>query len=146
MGFTLYATRHTSRFLEDHGVPSIRLYKIHERRRPSLLEYIVPGRLDLIINIPAGYDRQELTDGYIIRRKAIDFGIPLVTNLQLAELFVKSIAAKDWKDLKPEAYDRYVPGPRAAEAGQESAAPVAGEDRRKALWGRVGPEGQAVLA
>ena len=87
LGFTLYATRNTSRFLEDNGVPNVRLYKIHERRRPSLLEYISPERLDLIINIPAGYDRQELTDGYIIRRRAIDFGIPLITNLQLAELF-----------------------------------------------------------
>jgi carbamoyl-phosphate synthase large subunit len=116
MGFTLYATRNTSRFLEDNGVVNIRLYKIHERRRPSLLEYIVPGRLDLIINIPAGYDRRELTDGYIIRRKAIDFGIPLITNLQLAELFVKSIALKGWKDLKPEAYDHYVGASRLSAA------------------------------
>jgi len=90
-------------------VPNVRLYKIHERRRPSLLEYITPQRLDLIINIPAGYDRRELTDGYIIRRRATDYGIPLITNLQLAELFVKSIAAKGWADLKAEPYDRYIP-------------------------------------
>ena len=122
MGFTLYATRHTSRFLEDHGVPNIRLYKIHERRKPSLLEYITPDRLDLIINVPAGYDRKELTDGYIIRRRATDVGIPLITNLQLAELFVKSIASKRWDDLKAEPYDHYVgrrtddvrPGPAVA--------------------------------
>ena len=108
LGFTLYATRHTSRFLEDQGVPNIRLYKIHERRKPSLLEHITPDRLDLIINVPAGYDRKELTDGYIIRRRATDVGIPLITNLQLAELFVKSIASKGWDDLKAEPYDRYV--------------------------------------
>jgi len=106
--FTLYATRHTSRFLEDHGVANIRLYKIHERRKPSLLEYITRDRLDLIINVPAGFNRKELTDGYIIRRRATDVGIPLITNLQLAELFVKSIAAKPPEDLHLRAYDEYV--------------------------------------
>src|SRR5439155_19538158 len=115
LGYTLYATRHTSRFLEDQGVPNIRLYKIHERRKPSLLEYISPDRLDLIINIPSGYDRKELTDGYIIRRRATDVGIPLITNLQLAELVVKSLAAKTWNDLKVEPYDHYV-GHRASAA------------------------------
>jgi len=77
LGFTLYATRNTSRFLEDNGLPNVRLYKIHQRRRPTLLEYISPERLDLIINIPAGYDRQELTDGYIIRRRAQGKAAPI---------------------------------------------------------------------
>src|SRR3989449_2964615 len=107
---TLYSTRHTSRFLEDHGVPNIRLYKIHERRKPSLLESISPDRLDLIINVPSGYDRKELTDGYIIRRRATDVGIPLIPNLQIAELFVKTIASKRLEDLRPRAYDEYVRG------------------------------------
>ncbi|MCZ6695602.1 MAG: ATP-grasp domain-containing protein, partial [Acidobacteria bacterium] len=111
LGFTIYATRNTSRFLKENGIDSIRLYKIQERRRPSLLDYITPGRLDLIINIPAGYDRRDLTDGYIIRRRAADFGIPLITNAQLAELFIKSIGLKRFEDLKPEPYDRYLPGP-----------------------------------
>ena len=118
MGFTLYATRNTSRFLEDNGVANIRLYKIHERRRPSLYDYISPKHLDLIINLPAGYDRKELTDGYIIRRRAADFGIPLITNPQLAELFVKSIAVKRPEDLKVEPYDHYVDcSPRASSTG-----------------------------
>jgi carbamoyl-phosphate synthase large subunit len=124
LGFTLYATRHTSRFLEEQGVPNVRLYKIHERRKPSLLEYIRPDRLDLIVNIPSGYDRKELTDGYIIRRRATDVGIPLITNLQLAELFVKSIAAKSLGDLKVEPYDHYL-GPRGA-AVHPGAAPAEG--------------------
>ena len=124
LGFTLYATRHTSRFLEDQGVPNVRLYKIHERRKPSLLEYISPDRLDLIINVPSGYDRKELTDGYIIRRRATDVGIPLITNLQLAELFVKSIAAKSLDDLQVEPYDHYL-GNRGA-AVHPGSAPTEG--------------------
>jgi carbamoyl-phosphate synthase large subunit len=119
LGFTIYATRHTSRFLENHRVPNIRLYKIHERRKPSLLDYISPDRLDLIINIPAGYDRRELTDGYIIRRRATDFGIPLITNAQLAEMLVKSITLKRQVHLKPEPYDFYVAADGPAESPDE---------------------------
>jgi carbamoyl-phosphate synthase large subunit len=137
MGFTLYATRHTSRFLEDQGVPNVRLYKIHERRQPSLLDYISPDRLDLIINVPSGYDRKELTDGYIIRRRATDVGIPLITNLQLAELLVRSIASKRWDDLKAEPYDRYVG--KHAEIGRYDPSPVfASQDS--------GPEGSSLAA
>jgi len=69
-----------------------------------------PPRLDLIINVSTGYHRKELTDGYIVRRRATDVGIPLITNLQLADLFVKSIAAKQPGDLRPRAYDEYVRG------------------------------------
>ena len=125
MGFTIYATRRTSAFLADHGVPNVRLYKIHERRRPSLLDHITPSRLDLIINIPAGYDRKELTDGYIIRRRAIDFGIPLITNLQLAELFTKAIGTKRWDDLAVLPYDAYVGGAGPSVPAAAGARPAA---------------------
>jgi carbamoyl-phosphate synthase large subunit len=125
-GFTLYATRNTSRFLQDNGVPNIRLYKISERRRPSLLDYLVPGRLDLILNVPAGYDRRELTDGYIIRRRAIDYGIPLITNLQLAELFVKAVTGKTREDLLPAAYDTYLGGPHPGPGIPERPRPADG--------------------
>jgi carbamoyl-phosphate synthase large subunit len=108
LGFDLYATRRTARYLQRNGVRNIRLYKIHERRKPSLLDQISPDKLDLIINIPSGYDRQELTDGYIIRRRATDLGIPLIMNLQLAELFVKAISVKTRDDLKALPYDEYL--------------------------------------
>jgi carbamoyl-phosphate synthase large subunit len=145
LGFTLYATRNTSRFLEDNGVPNVRLYKIQERRKPSLLDFIVPDRLDLIINIPAGLDRKELTDGYIIRRRATDFGIPLITNLQLAELFVKAIAAKRPEDLRARAYEDYLKG-----SDEQWRARARDDERTRAARSPVGtpdPRGaQAVLA
>ncbi len=149
-GYTLYATRHTSKFLEENGVPNVRLYKIHERRKPSLLDAIVPGKLDLIINIPVGYDRRELTDGYIIRRRAADFGIPLITNLQLADLFVKSIAVKEWDALEAHPYDHYVPSagstrPVEAPVSRAAVAPPPGKPgRSRRAPGR--PAGQAILA
>jgi len=124
LGFTLYATRGTSAFLASHGVAHTRLYKIRERRSPSLLDFITPDRIDLILNVPLGLDRQELTDGYIIRRRAIDYGVPLITNLQVAELLVKSLAAKSMDDLKPLSYEAYVPGAQAARAAGETGGPV----------------------
>jgi len=145
LGFTLYATRHTSRFLEDNGVANVRLYKIHERRRPSLLDYIVPDRLDLIINIPAGYDRKELTDGYIIRRRATDFGIPLITNLQLAELFVKSIAVKRVEDLRAEPYEHYL-GPVEPAGAKPTTVPVVVKTARRPGRNRVDGGGGALMA
>jgi carbamoyl-phosphate synthase large subunit len=124
-GFLLYATRGTSRFLASHGVAHTRLYKIRERRSPSLLDFITPDKIDLILNVPLGLDRRELTDGYIIRRRAIDYGVPLITNLQLAELLVKSLAAKSMEDLKPLSYEAYVPGAQPARSARgEAAAPL----------------------
>ncbi|HZN04620.1 MAG TPA: carbamoyl-phosphate synthase (glutamine-hydrolyzing) large subunit [Candidatus Polarisedimenticolia bacterium] len=119
LGYTLYATRGTSKFLRHHGIAHTRLYKIRERRAPSLLDFISPERLDLILNVPLGLDRAELTDGYIIRRRAIDYGVPLITNLQLAELLVKALATKTLDDLRPLSYEAYVPGsdPARAEGG-----------------------------
>ncbi|HKQ98025.1 MAG TPA: carbamoyl-phosphate synthase (glutamine-hydrolyzing) large subunit, partial [Candidatus Polarisedimenticolia bacterium] len=125
MGYAIFATGGTSAFLADAKVPNVRLYKIQEKRQPSLLEVIAPGKADLVINVPLGYDRRELTDGYIIRRRAIDFGVPLITNLQLAELLVKSLAAKTFGDLATLPYDHYVPA--AGRAGAE--APAAGARR-----------------
>jgi hypothetical protein len=125
-GYTLYATRGTSRFLAAHGVPHTRLYKIRERRSPSLLDFITPDRLDLILNVPLGLDRRELTDGYIIRRRAIDYGVPLITNLQLAELLVKSLATKSLEDLRPLSYEAYVPAAEPMRVpGETGPVPVA---------------------
>jgi hypothetical protein len=148
MGFALFATRRTSAFLARHGVPNVRLYKIHERRKPSLLDAITPSRLDLIINIPSGYDRKELTDGYIIRRRAIDYGIPLITNLQLAELFTKSMGAKRWEDLEVLPYDAYLaPGRPAPVEAVKAPATRARPERPPMAEARAGrTEGQPVIA
>ena len=146
LGFQVYATRGTSRFLVENGVSNVRLYKIQERRKPALLDALTHGGLDLVINIPLGYDRRELTDGYIIRRRATDFGIPLITNLQLAELVVKSLASKNIADLEALPYDAYVTGGRQPHAEQGDGRPrrpavVAGRRRRPAAGRGAGPVG-----
>jgi len=144
MGYTIHATRGTSRFLGGYRVPNVRLYKIQERRSPSLLDSLAPGKADLVINIPLGYDRKELTDGYIIRRRAIDFGIPLITNIQVAELLVKSLATKTLADLEPRPYDDYVPQGRTPQHEQGNGRPR--QKRRRAGTPAGRGETQAVLA
>ncbi len=104
MGFNIIATEHTADFLKTHGVKCKRVFKLHSRRTPN-----VDGlwdTLDLIINIPARALAREPKDGFIIRRKAVDMNIPLITNRQLAEAFVtalfeiegKKLTTKHWKE------------------------------------------------
>ncbi|HET8947101.1 MAG TPA: ATP-grasp domain-containing protein [Candidatus Polarisedimenticolia bacterium] len=143
-GYTIYATRGTSKFLAAHGVAHTRLYKIRERRSPSLLDFITPDRLDLILNVPLGLDRRELTDGYIIRRRAIDYGVPLITNLQLAELLVKSLASKTLEDLRPLSYEAYVPAGDPAQApGGTGPVPLARLRPPRGSRARPGGRGRA---
>jgi len=62
----------------------------------------------LVINIPKNAERTELTNGYLIRRKAIDHNIPLITDLQLAKRFVKAIQSRKTTDLAIKSWDEYV--------------------------------------
>ena len=66
------------------------------------------GKIDLVINIPKNYQEEELTNDYIIRRKAVDFGIPLITDLRLAQRFVEALVAKRLDDLQVKSWDEYV--------------------------------------
>ncbi len=105
MGFEIFATEHTCEFLESHGVKSTKVKKIHEENGYSVLNLIEDRKADLVINIPTKLE--QLDDEYIIRRKAVDFAIPLLTNVQVAKLFVDAISNKSLSDLKIKAWDEY---------------------------------------
>jgi carbamoyl-phosphate synthase large subunit len=92
MGFSLFATERTHAFLESRNIPSAKLYKVGEPRSPNITEYLEKKRLDLVINIPQHFAGPEMTDGYIMRRLAIDRGISLITNVQLAKRLVEAMA------------------------------------------------------
>ena len=85
MGYSFFATKNTHEFLESRGIPSALLHKVSEPRSPNIREYLEKKRIDMVINIPNHSGGDEQTDGYFIRRLAIDHGIPLVTNVQLAK-------------------------------------------------------------
>jgi carbamoyl-phosphate synthase large subunit len=111
-GFKLYATTGTHDFLKQHNVLSIPLHWPHTEQEPNALTYIRERKIDLVINIPKNYEEQELTNGYRIRRQAADFNVPLLTNAQLAKLFVDAVIQNNMnnnnlKDLEIKAWGEY---------------------------------------
>ncbi len=99
MGYRLYATEHTSAFLKEAGIPNTRLFKVHEAREPNIRSFIARGKIDFVISIPNPAKRIEFDSDYRMRRMAVDFSIPILTNLQVADLFVQALAAKEPGDL-----------------------------------------------
>jgi carbamoyl-phosphate synthase large subunit len=100
-GYRIYATRHTAEEFARMGIASTTLYKIREKKSPNILDYITNREIKLVINIPSHEKEAEsrlvLQDEYVIRRKAAEFGIPVVTNLQLAQALVRSLVTYDEK-------------------------------------------------
>ena len=107
MGFKLYATKGTADFMKTNGVEAEVLYWPLENKEPNTLSYITGGKIDLVINIPKNIEREELDNDYLIRRKAVDFNIPLITDLKLAKRFVEAIYSTSLKDLKVKSWDEY---------------------------------------
>jgi carbamoyl-phosphate synthase large subunit len=108
LGFTIYATEQTSAVLAAHGVPNTLLHKVHENRTPNIMEYLTERKIEFVISIPDPERKSSFDSDYILRRTAVDFSIPLLTNLQVAELFVQAIAHKTVDDLQIKAWGEYV--------------------------------------
>jgi carbamoyl-phosphate synthase large subunit len=94
LGLKIYATEGTADFLKEQKIECEKVYKIHSDGKPNILGIIESGKLELIINIPARALSRDVRDGFIIRRKAIDNNIPLITNRQLAEAFIIALSEK----------------------------------------------------
>ncbi|MDP4008159.1 MAG: carbamoyl-phosphate synthase (glutamine-hydrolyzing) large subunit [Candidatus Peregrinibacteria bacterium] len=112
LGFHIYATEGTHAFLAESGIKSKIVYKLskaanNDKLSPTMLDVLEKREVDLVINIPKTYSKEEITDGYKIRRTAIDLNIPLITNLQVASVLVDSIEKYDLKDLKIKSWDEY---------------------------------------
>jgi carbamoyl-phosphate synthase large subunit len=95
LGINFYATRGTAEFLAGYGIQSSLVRWPLENLSPNAMEVIEEQRVDLVINIPKNYQEMEVTNDYYIRRKAVDFGIPLVTNIQMANRLAEAIFSKD---------------------------------------------------
>ncbi len=106
-GIPLYATEGTAKFLEENGVPATVLAWPLDKQEPNVLSYIKEGKIDLVINIPKSYQQKELTNGYLIRRQAVDFNVPLLTNAQIAKLFLEAISRKSMDDLEIKDWHEY---------------------------------------
>jgi len=108
LNLPLYTTEKTCEFLNQHGIQTKKLYKIHEQNSPNILEYFQKGKVDLALNFVEPTIEKEEKDHYSIRRAAIDYNIHLFTNRQKAELYVKALVEKDLDKLPIKSWNEYV--------------------------------------
>jgi len=107
LGIKIYATRGTAHFMKQYGIETEIVNWPLEKKSPNVVELISGRKIDLVINIPKNYQEEELTNDYIIRRKAVDFGMPLITNLQLARRFVEAIGNRKPEELSIKSWGEY---------------------------------------
>lgn len=107
-GWTLFATKGTAQFLQENGVESTILsWPDTHDGTPNSLDYIKEKKLDLIVNIPKNLTKDELHNDYEIRRNAIDFNIPLITNARLANAFITGFCTLTKEDIEIRSWDEY---------------------------------------
>ena len=106
-GYDLYASHGTQQFLTDNGVAATDVNWPDEGGEHNIQEMITHNKFDLIINIPKDVTRRELTNGYIIRRTAVDFNVPLITNARLASAFITAFCMLDVEQLKIKSWQEY---------------------------------------
>ena len=107
-GYKLYATGGTSRYLTDNGIDNEMVYWPSEDGKPQALDMLHNREIDMVVNIPKNLTAGELTNGYKIRRAAIDLNVPLITNSRLASAFIYAfcnvklddIGIKSWSEYK----------------------------------------------
>jgi len=106
-GFKLFATRGTAQFLVENGLEATMLHWPDEDAKPNTLDYLRERKIDLVINIPKNLTKTELANDYTIRRSAVDFNIPLITNARLASAFLYAICRFGPEDLIIKSWDEY---------------------------------------
>lgn len=108
-GYTIYATAGTATFLNAHGIPTTPVFWPDERPNAenNIMKMIAEHKFDLIVNIPKNHSKRELTNGYRIRRGAIDHNIPLMTNARLAKAFIEAFCQMDQEDIQIKSWQEY---------------------------------------
>ncbi len=107
LGVELYATGGTAEFLEKNGIETKVLRWPLDGGDPNAIDYIKQRKIDVVINIPKHFQKEELTNDYIIRRTAVDFGVPLITNRQLAERLTEALERVPIDELKVRSWRTY---------------------------------------
>jgi carbamoyl-phosphate synthase large subunit len=107
-GYELYATGGTSKYLTDNGIQNTLVHWPSDAGQPQALDLLHQHKIDMVVNIPKDLTTHELTNGYKIRRAAIDLNVPLITNARLASAFIQAfctvpldaIGIKSWNEYK----------------------------------------------
>ena len=108
-GYQIYATAGTAAFLNAHGVDTTPVYWPDEKpgAENNVMKMIADHKFDLIVNIPKNHSKRELTNGYRIRRGAIDHNIPLITNARLASAFIEAFCELKLSDIQIKSWQEY---------------------------------------
>ena len=107
-GYTIYATSGTCQYLNENGVPAIRVYwPSQPDMHPQAIDLLHSHKIDMVVNIPKNHSTTELSNGYKIRRAAIDLNIPLLTNARLASAFIEAFTTLKPSDIEIKSWDEY---------------------------------------
>ena len=106
-GYKIFGTEGTAKFFRENGVEATAVCWPDENGENNVLDMIANHQFDLVINVPKNHTKRELTNGYRIRRSAIDHNIPLMTNVRLAKAFIEAFCAMKIEDIKIKSWQEY---------------------------------------
>ncbi|MBQ9203817.1 MAG: carbamoyl-phosphate synthase (glutamine-hydrolyzing) large subunit [Prevotella sp.] len=106
-GYQVYATGGTAKFFNENGVKATAVSWPDEESGNNVMDMIAQHQFALIVNVPKNHTKRELTNGYRIRRGAIDHNIPLMTNVRLAKAFIEAFTTLNLEDIKIKAWQEY---------------------------------------
>ena len=107
-GYQLYATAGTHRYLNENGIPAIMVHwPTEEDKEPQALDLLRRKQIDFVVNIPKNLTSNELTNGYKIRRAAVDLNVPLITNARLAAAYIDAFCDLTLDSIDIKAWDEY---------------------------------------
>lgn len=106
-GYKIFGTEGTAKFFCENGVEATAVCWPDENGENNVMDMIANHQFDLVINVPKNHTKRELTNGYRIRRSAIDHNIPLMTNVRLAKAFIEAFCAMKLEDIKIKSWQEY---------------------------------------
>ena len=106
-GYVIYGTAGTAKFLNDNGIDAIAVCWPDEQGDLNIMDMFSKHVFELVVNIPKDHSKRELTNGYKIRRAAIDHNIPLITNARLASAFIDAFCNLKTEDIQIKSWQEY---------------------------------------
>ena len=106
-GYNIYGTAGTAKFLNENGISATAVCWPDEQGDLNIMDMFSKHVFELVVNIPKDHSKRELTNGYKIRRAAIDHNIPLITNARLASAFISAFCNMDEKDIQIKSWQEY---------------------------------------
>ncbi|MEG2849104.1 MAG: ATP-grasp domain-containing protein, partial [Bacteroidales bacterium] len=108
MGYNLYATGGSHKYLVENNIPATRVYWPSEASmEPQAMDMLHKRQIDMVVNIPKNLTQEELENGYKVRRASIDFNIPLITNARLASAFINAFCSIPMDKIQIKSWDEY---------------------------------------